>query len=214
MKVWKSVPSRMYKGEMADYIVYEDEDVDNEVLDILSREGGIKGCKHRWLALLYQEAKKAQSILELGIWQGRSTLCLLLGLRNGNQGSLYSIDDCRHGYTEETVAYIKRRGFSPYFTWIKKDFFDIPEDWFRNHQMDLVVIDFDEADYNVVVDRCLLSLKEGGKLYLRNLGTGRGELEAIRRYNSSQDFELEEVWKGYHEAGHPCGFGILTRKRG
>lgn len=46
-------------------------------------------------SFLYSQAKKSSkkhAILEIGSWKGRSTVCLGLGIRDGNRGQVYAID--------------------------------------------------------------------------------------------------------------------------
>ena len=46
-------------------------------------------------SFLYREAKKSSKkygIVEIGSWKGRSTVCLGLGVRDGNGGKVYAVD--------------------------------------------------------------------------------------------------------------------------
>lgn len=80
----------------------------------------------RYLQILFDEAKKVKTILELGIYGGISTRGLLLGCKEGKQGHLISIDRGEHQTTHVIVENIKQSEFSKYFTWMKTEFFDIP----------------------------------------------------------------------------------------
>lgn len=46
-------------------------------------------------SFLYEQAKKSSkkyAILEIGSWKGRSTVCLGLGVKDGNNGTVYAVD--------------------------------------------------------------------------------------------------------------------------
>jgi len=141
--------------------------------------------------LLYQLATKAESIIELGIGWGKSTNSMLWGLKNGKQGHLWSID-CGNIHTDEAVAKIKSLDIAKYFTWVKKDFFTIPDEWFKEHKTDLVFIDFNpkrlrpefvyksiypeephldrkniKRDCRIMMDKLLLSMKRDGLLVMK-----------------------------------------------
>lgn len=56
---------------------------------------------------LYNTAKKSSkkhAILEIGSWKGRSTVCLGLGVRDGNKGKVYAVDPHKNTIYEWWVA--------------------------------------------------------------------------------------------------------------
>ena len=147
---------------------------------------------HQHLPYLYLEAKKARTILELGIYRGYSTRSLLYGLRDGKQGHLWSIDWGKDPDTPRTVENIRSSDLNKYFTWIKRDITSIPDSWFEKHKADLVHADVPITPRKRFLNKYLLSLHKGSKMllfgiernpekteFLNELDTGKYRLEPI-----------------------------------
>jgi len=131
-----------------------------------------KGNCWPYLPLLYEEAKKAETILEIGVGAGRSTKTLLCGCRDGRGGLLRSIDWNRAPATREAAENIRNMGINKYWDWIQRDFFDMPDEWFTKHPVDLVWIDIGASagrSHYEMVRKCSLSLKTGSRLLLHNI---------------------------------------------
>jgi len=156
-----------------------------------------------FIELCYLEAKKVERVLELGVCSGDSTKALLRGLRDGKQGHLWSID-WGNIYTAKAVREIRQMGLIKYFTWVKKDFFKIPDEWFKFHPMDLIFVDYDDEDYFEIVRKCVLSMRKGSKLLMHNIIAYPKSREAIIQIMKNREYHYEEILKNH-------GLGILIK---
>lgn len=138
--------------------------VAKEVKEIMRKNPYYKHLSH-----LYVEAKKAHTILEIGLQGGLSTRSFLCGLRDGKQGHLWSIDWGKNPITEQTAEKIKQGNLSQYFTWIKRDLYEIPDLWFKEHPMDLIFLDLTKNYQLDAIKKCLLSMHKGSKLILLHI---------------------------------------------
>lgn len=162
---------------------------------------------------LYLEAKKDKKILEMGINTGRSTRAILYGCRDGNQGHLWSIDwgliwdgSEPNLCTFNTIKTIERLGLSKYHTWVKKNFYEIPDEWFKNNRMDVILVDFDaNGNYQEIIRKCLLSMRAESKLMVHNLNVFKSVKEAVLEVVKTGKYNLYEVPERY-------GLGIVTNK--
>lgn len=173
-----------------------------------------KGNCWPYLGLLYLEARKAETILELGVGIGRSTRTLLCGCRDGRGGFLWSVDWDK-GLTPRTVAeIIENLGLSKYWEWVRQDFFDIPDEWFKSHPVDLVWIDIGVSQTGIpispdrtffeMVRKCSLSLKTGGRLLLHNICHNQRAREDLLRFIENGGYKHQEILTMH-------GLGIITK---
>lgn len=171
-----------------------------------------------FLPRLYFEAKQVKRILELGINVGNSTKTILYANRDGN-GHLWSIDwgvDATTPYyknfTEETVNQIKKLGLDSHFTWVKRDFFNIPEEWFKNNSFDLIWVDVDNfgEKYFELVRNLSLSMHKGSKLMMHNIIVYPESKLALMELTNDGKYVYEEDLTPSIE-GRLCGLGILTK---
>jgi len=77
---------------------------------------------------------KPQTIVELGILDGYSTLHLAQGLHFNNSGHLYGYDlwddyEYKHGNMDEVYEMLRDNGVSSYVTLFKGDAFDVHDEW-------------------------------------------------------------------------------------
>lgn len=162
-----------------------------------------KGNCWPYLPLLYAEAKKADTILELGVGAGRSTKTLLCGCRDGKGALLRSIDWNRIRDPRVAAEEIVYLGLNKHWDWIQQDFFDMPDEWFVSHPADLVWIDIG-VSYNGVptspirthyemVRKCSLSLKKGSRLLLHNICHNPRAREDLLRFIEPGGYEYEEM---------------------
>lgn len=143
---------------------------------------------HTLYPLLYQLATKSKKVLELGIGPAKSSIAILDGLKDG---FLWSID-WGNVQTRDGVEKIKKLGLDKNFTWIRKDFFSIPDKWFKNHKVDLIFVDFNPErlrpqsvykeiyrgepypdkkkhprNCRIMIEKLLLTMKQGSLLVMR-----------------------------------------------
>lgn len=156
---------------------------------------------YQHLPYLYFEAKKARTILELGLRKGYSTRSLLYGLRDGKQGHLWSIDWGKNPETPKTVEHIVRSNLAEYFTWIKRDVTSIPDSWFKNHKMDLVFPDVPPAHRKIFLNKPLLSLSKGSRLFIICLSDAPEKSEFVYSLDTNK----------YHYEMIPSKKGILNK---
>lgn len=122
---------------------------------------------YQHLPYLYLEAKKARTILELGLREGYSTRTVLYGLRDGKQGHLWSVDWGVDPSTAETVRSIQNSELGEYFTWVNRDITSLSDSWFKKREMDLVFPDAGLIEPGKkLLNRYLSSLSKGGRLFL------------------------------------------------
>lgn len=122
---------------------------------------------------LYLEALKADSILEIGIREGYSTMSFLCGLRDGKEGHLWSIDWGKDNKTPKTVDTIQRSRLAEYFTWINRNVRLIPKSWFEEHSIDVIFPDLNEPPLTELLENCLLLMHKGSKMFLLDVGLKR-----------------------------------------
>lgn len=145
------------------------------------------------LGILYQIAIDCANIVELGIGYGKSMEVMLMGLHHGKKnGHLYSVDG-GNIHTQASVDKItKDQSLNEHFTWVKNDFFELPDKWLKNREADLTVCDFnperirpqevyteiypDEPiyynsknprNYTILMDKMLTMLRIGGLIVMR-----------------------------------------------
>jgi len=185
--------------------------VPHEIQEFINR----KVETHPYLRLLYEEAKNAKNILELGIHKGRSTKTILYGCRDGKRGHLYSIDwgggEEDNNETPQTVNSIKQSELNKYFTWMKIDIRDLADEWFIIHPMDLIFVDLDNNKYyDEIVRKCVLSMHKGSKLLMHNIIIYPQTKRALLN-NKTDKHIYGEILKKYNDELGVFGLGILKK---
>lgn len=158
---------------------------------------------------LYLRAKRAKDILEFGLRKGYSTRALLFGCRDGEQGHLTNIDWGKSGFCYDTVELIKKYELEKYFTWIKEDILNVPDEWFASHKFDLIFIDSgDDVDAVMgIAKKVMLSMWEGSILLIHSILWDSVHKDTYLPYiQNTNEYDYEEILVKY-------GLGILTKRR-
>lgn len=168
----------------------------------------IKESTHTHLSYLYLEALKAKTIMEYGLLYGRSTRTLLYGLRDGKQGHLWNIDWGHHEATEQTVKEISKSELAEYFTFIEKDVYKIPDEWFLNHKFDLIYLDIPKGKHGQI-KKCVLSMHRHTKLIVH--GHNINTILSDCFENDKYDFE-EKIFLVSNNVRLPLGIITIRKK--
>jgi len=123
--------------------------------------------------MLFEVAKSCKGIIvEIGSWKGKSTVCLALGSKEGNNAKVYAVDPhintpCHKNYSKgegtfsEFIRNLQKSGVSESVFPIVKKSKEASADF--NHKIDFLFIDGDHS-YN--------SVKEDFELWFPKLITG------------------------------------------
>lgn len=155
-----------------------------------------------WLTILYMEALRTKNVLELGISKGRSTRTILYALKSihkWDECHLTSVDDgVRSWATKITTKWIINSELKEYFTWVERDFFDMPDEWFKDRVFDLIYIDYDNFnDYHEILRKCSLSMVKGSILLFHNVTHFNRASVAFQQFAKSDRFKCDIIQTRY-----------------
>jgi predicted O-methyltransferase YrrM len=88
---------------------------------------------------------KPETVVELGVLDGYSTLHMLKGIQRNDSGRLWGYDlwddyDYKHGDMEQVYEMLREEGVSSYVTLMKGDAFEVYDEW-SEYQIDFLHVD-------------------------------------------------------------------------